>query len=267
MATAKSFTDLADLYQTQVLVRESRDEQSEIITESDKQTVGGKQDIGDVKLEKKGGNEKVKKDLDTPTEEKKDASGKPENLKESKKMNKSNSVFDKVYNQIFNEDGDPFGTGDDNLDDTSDPSLDGDVAPEGEASTEEVIDPVALFATVCDGLEKLKAHFGITSPEDESEIVDLNGGDDLGDGTPPPVGEATEIKELPDSKGKSLQGKNNKVGGTKVNGAGKADASTTVGDGKLEKAPCAEKKFSGKDNKVKGSGPAVKGGDTSAFEG
>lgn len=271
MATAKSFTDLANLYTQKVLVTESAapgvkaedTEKKKVVAESKvpSDKVGAKQDIGEAKLEKKGGDEKVKKDLDKPTEEKKDDSGKPETLKESK--TKSLSLFDQVYNQIVNEE---FGNEDEEEDDLDDTPAapapeggEGDVPP-AEGGEEEVIDPAASFALICAEVEKLKQHFGIAS---EEEVVEAP----LNSDPVPPVGEATEMKELPDSAGKKLQGKNNKVeGATKVNGKGKAEATVTVGDGKLQKAPDAEKKFSGKDNKVKGSGPAVKGGGASALE-
>lgn len=266
MATAKSFADLGKIYENDVFLVES---------DNSKQTVGKKQDIGDVKLTTEGGDENVKKDLVKPTEAK-SGNGKPEDgekalsqskktVTESKKPMKS-SLFDTIYKQIVNENEDdlngPAAGAPDGLDDAA------GAAPEGEApiggEEEEVIDPVAIVKQLCDLVTKLKTHFGVTDePAGDELSIEVPAG---GEGGVPPVGEAVDMKEVPDSAGKSLQGKNNKVSGVKVNGAGKADGSIKAGDGKLEKGPDGEKLAGNKDNKVKGKSAAVTGGDKSALE-
>lgn len=270
MSSAKSLNELGSLY-TQMITESKQ--------ESDK--VGGKLEIGEVKLTK-GGDEKVKKDLETPKEkesdngEAKDADkelfGK-KTIKESNTM-KSQSAFDKVLGQIFSENADDqFGGGQPEAGPTAEgDGLNDDISSiPGEQGEEEVIDPVALFADICASVEKLKKHFGVVevgvegegSPEGGEGELDISVGDDE-----PAVGESADSagKKLPDSKGKSLQGakKSADVGGTKVVKK-KASADITTGDGKLEKAPDGEKQAGGKDNKVKASG-AVKGGNASAFE-
>lgn len=259
---AKSFADMGSLYE-QVLLNEQD-------ASKQKQTVGKKQDIGTVKLEKKGGNELVKKDLETPKEsatpDGKPVDGEKALSQSSKavtesKTNMKQSLFDKVYKQIVSEDADDFGaesTPGDGLDDATPPATEGDSPVAGE---EEVIDPVVVVKEICALVGKLKKHFGI--PEDGEEVaavVDVPAGDGV-----PAVGEAVDMKEVPDSAGKSLQGKKNDTGGTKVVKS-KADGKINAGDGKLEKGPDGEKLAGNKDNKVKGTGPDVKGGNASAFE-
>jgi len=263
MATAKSFSELGDIYTTQVL------------TEAAKQTVGGKLDIGKVELTKEGGDEKVKKDLETPTEKKSEDGAPTDGEKEisapkKKAITESNmkkSFFDQVYSQIVSEDaqdGDGDATNaplqeDDGLGEEV-PAIPGDEP----AAEEETIDPVAVIGEIDALLCKLKKHFGVECGEPEVDEVDV-----VAEPTDEPaVGEAVDAKKLPDAKGKSLQGakKSADTGGTKVVKK-KASAEATTGDGKLEKAPDGEKLAGDKKaGTVKGDGPAVKGGDKSALE-
>lgn len=273
MATSKDISDLGSLY-TQMQMKQTSLVTEAVDSPTGKQTVGKKQSIGEVKLTKQGGDEKVKKDLDTPKESVA-PDGKPVDgekaLSQSKKTvteskaNMKQSLFDRVYKQIVNEDDNEFEAApseDAGLDDAAPVGAEGEQPPV--AGEEEVIDPVAVIKEICLSVEKLKKHFGITDEPDGDEVAVAPV--DAGDSGVPPVGEAVDMKEVPDSAGKSLQGKNNKVSGTKVNGAGKAEATVTTGDGKLEKAPDGEKLAGNKDNKVKGKSAAVTGGDKSALE-
>jgi hypothetical protein len=291
MATAKSFAELGSIYAQSVLKESTApaaQQGEELVTEGkaltpeqiakqakpanasakggekSKQTVGKVNDIGTPKLAK-GGDEKVKKDLEEPKEAKSE-DGKPvdgekalsqkKTVTESKSTMKQ-SLFDQVYKQIV-----------ENADELDDAPVtpeggEGDAAPAGEAAPapegeQEAFDPVAAVKELCTIVTALKQHFGIA---DDEEVVEVPAEGDI-----PPVGEAVDAKELPDSAGKSLQGKKNDVGGVKVVNK-KADAKTTTGDGKLEKAPDGEKLAGNKEaGKVKGTGPDVKGGNASAFE-
>jgi hypothetical protein len=292
MATAKSFAELGSIYAQSVLKESTApaaQQGEELVTEGkaltpeqiakqakpanasakggekSKQTVGKVNDIGTPKLTKQGGDENVKKDLDKPKEGKTE-DGKPvdgekaisqkKTVTESKSTMKQ-SLFDQVYKQIVENS--------DELDETpvtpeggeGEASPAGEAAPAPEGEQEEAFDPVAAVKELCTIVTALKQHFGIA---DDEEVVEVPA-DDI-----PPVGEAVDAKELPDSAGKSLQGKKNDVGGVKVVHK-KADSKVTTGDGKLEKAPDGEKLAGNKEaGKVKGTGPDVKGGNASAFE-
>jgi hypothetical protein len=258
MATAKSFTELGKIYQKDVLLNEGAK------TPTQKQTVGGKQEIGDVKLTKEGGDEKVKKDLEKPVEASAKDKGEgdvdklsqKETVKESSNV-KSKSLFDKIYEQIVSEENDPLDLTPEAEDsDVEDPADASGEAVEGEEGEEEVVDPVAVVKQICDLVGKLKTHFGI---EDEA-VVEL-------DPAVPAVGEAVDAKELPDSKGLELTKKNKAdVKGVKVVSK-KASTDVTTGDGKLEKAPDGTKLAGNKGaGTVKGEGAATKGSNASALE-
>lgn len=258
----KSFTELGDLYGN-VLLSES------------KKTADNDFGFKKAGAQKDDGPEAAdgfKKKLD---EKKKVASAKKDEKKPAKdevkesisNMDTKKLSFDELYERAMNEGPDSVASP------VSDPA--GDVgapaAPFGDTgvdtgvedvATDDVaaVEPSELFAQICDLVDQLKSHYGIA---DEVEDT-LEGGDDVTD-IEDISKESVETETLPDSKGASLQGKNNKVAAVKVSGKGKADTGKLVSDPDAKPLGDKGKALQGKSNKVAGSGPQSKT-NVSAFE-
>lgn len=142
---------------------------------------------------------------------------------------KDTNIFDKLYSTIM-EDGFDF---DDEM-----PSIDAEDGGDGldlggEDEGEDIT--ITLTADQVDALRDILSKIDGEDGDDEEgesddlDIEDLSGDDEEDDN---PFGEAVDAQPVPDSKGKSLQNTNNKVGKVKGKG-GKAHK----GDPKSEPEP------------------------------
>jgi hypothetical protein len=138
------------------------------------------------------------------------------------------NIFDKLYSTIM-EDGFDFDDEFPPLDDTGEDADGGE--PEADSDTEGEV-TVTLSGDQVDALRDILAQLDGDDEEDgDLDIEDLVDGED-GDDEEDPFGEAVDAETVSDSKGKSLQGTNNKVGKVKGKG-GKA----SKGDPKNEPEP------------------------------
>lgn len=265
----KSFDDLGNVY-TDILLSESKknsktDDKDFGFKKAGKQKDDGPEAAGgfkkqvteakkDPKDDKKAD---AKKDVKKMAKESTDTSTTMENKKLS---------FDELYERAMNEgpdaltapvvddmgdagggDGAPAIGGDSPVDDTT---IGGE---------EEVVDPKELFAEICALVDKLKAHYGIEEDGLEGDFGGEAGSEVGGDDIEDLSSESVETQELPDSKGASLQGKNNKVNAVKVV-KGKADTGKLTDDPEAKALGDKGKGLMGKNNKVGGSGAQSKVG-------
>ena len=261
MNPIKSFSEMGDLYEQGVLLNEGKETKDKDLgfkkagkqkNDGPESAAGFKKDLTEVKDAKDAAKEKsAKKEM-------------KESVTPSTKMETKKLSFDELYERAMNEGPDSVVSPvtDDTSNDGAE-SFDSDEATETphEVTTDvedEVVDPKELFAQVCSALEKLKKHYGVEEDhETEADVTEM----DIEDLSK----ESVETEELPDSKGKQLQGKNNKVPAVKVSGKGKAETGELVSDPTPKSLGDKGKTLQSKNNKVGGTGAQAKVG-ASVFE-
>jgi hypothetical protein len=166
-------------------------------------------------------------------------------------MKKNENIFDQLYSTIM-EDGLDFGDEFPPLDDEGDAGDEGGFEPDGEEGGEDVT--ITLTSDQVDVLKDVLSQLDDGDEDGDKDIEDLADEEEenpFDQEEEDPFGEAVDAQPVPDSKGKTLQNTNNKVGKVKGKG-GKADK----GNPKNEPEPKdlgeeGGKSLTGKDNKVK----------------
>lgn len=253
----KSFSELGDVYTSSVLLNENKKPDADLgFSKAGKQKDDGPE--ASAGFDKKA--LKEKKGPSSKPEKAPAAKINKESTETSKNMNKKLS-FDELYERAMNEG--PDSVVQPVVDDEVTSMDQGEEAPF--AGEEEVVaaeDPKELFAQLCDLVGKLKEFYGIED-EEEAEVEDAD--EVPADETDiEGLGEAVDATELPDSKGKALQGKKNDVGGVKVV-KGKANTGDVKNEPEAKALGDKSSLLQKKDNKVGGSGAQAKTG-SSVFE-
>lgn len=215
---------LSDIYANKVLLNEEKDN---VVVPSGKQEIakGGK-----VHLVKDGGDEKAKKDLESPEENAKYSTGEEakevkENMNtETTTKNAFEGAFERLFKSTLNED-----VAEDTAADVEIPTTDVEMADEIETETDEVTDLASDIKSVISHLESIldKLSSGEHEEEVEEEVEEEFGDTESEE---EPFEESVELKEVPASAGASLQNKAKvDVKGVKVT-KGKAVAGKIVSE-------------------------------------
>ena len=210
---------------------------------------GFKKDIIDPKTAKKGNHYEPQK-FSTALEK----TG-PANINN----NMSKSIFDKLYEDVMKDDALDLGI------EAGPEGESGDKPGDVDTGSEDVT--LTLSRDVAQKLhdllhDVLGAEDEVSDSDEGSDEDEQHKAEDKKDEDEEVSGEATEIEELPDSKGQSLTGKNNKVPGKLGHAkSGKASGDATGGsDGKPVALPDSKgHSLTGKNNKV--NAPGYKAGD------
>jgi len=214
---------LSDIYANKVLLNEDKDN---VVVPAGQQEIakGGK-----VGLAKDHGLEKVK-DVEDPEEAEgtKILTGEPKKLNDSMQAPTKSfeGSFERLFKATINEE---MGETPEMEMEVEIPTSDEDMVDELEGSKDEVSDLVSDLKAVMDHLQgildKVSGESESEGSEEEAEF-----GDESSETEEEAVGEAVELKAVPDSAGKKLMSKGNKVGSLKARGG-------KVSSGELEIVP------------------------------
>ena len=226
---------LEEIYSSQVLLNEDKDN---VVVPAGKQEIakGGK-----VSLAPGHGLEKGKKDFKDPEEAEgtEILTGEPKKLNDSMEAPKKSfeGSFEKLFKATINEE---MGEEEESVDelDVEVPTSEEDMVDELEGDKDEVSDLVSDLKAVMDHLQNILDKISDeTAGSEESEAEMEFGPEETEEEA---VGEAVELKAVPDSAGKKLQNKVNKVGSVKPHG-GKAQGGDIESDPELKPAKSFDK--------------------------
>jgi hypothetical protein len=225
---------LSDIYANQVLL----EEKDNVVVSAGQQEIakGGK-----VGLAKGHGLEKVK-DVEDPEEAEGTniLTGVPKKLNDSmeKPTRSFEGSFEKLFKATINEE---MGEAPEIDMEVEIPTSNEDMVDELEGSKDEVSDLVSDLKAVMDHLQGiLDKVSGESESEDSAEEAEF--GDESSETEEEAVGEAVELKAVPDSAGKGLMGKSNKVGSLKPKG-GKVNSGELEIEPDLKPAKAFDKSF------------------------
>lgn len=231
------------IYATKVLLNEETGKTSNVVVPAGQQEIakGGK-----VGLAHGGGTEKVNKDIESPEEAEgtNTLTGEPKTLTTDSMEKPTKSFegsFEKLFKATINEE---FPGEEPAVElDVEVPTSSEDMVDELEGEKDEVSDLVSDLKAVMDHLQnildKISEESGSEGSEEEVEFGSEEGSSETEEEA---VKEATELKHLPDSAGKKLQGKDNKIGSVKPHG-GKAQGGDIESDPELKPAKAHDKSF------------------------
>lgn len=230
---------LEEIYSSQVLLNEESSKTSNVVVPAGQQEIarGGK-----VSLIAGGATEKIKNNIEDPEEMEgtKVLTGEPKKLNDSMQVPTKSfeGSFERLFKATINEE---MGETPEIDMEVEIPTSDEDMVDELEGSKDEVSDLVSDLKAVMDHLQGiLDKVSGESESEDSAEEAEF--GDESSETEEEAVGEAVELKAVPDSAGKGLMGKSNKVGSLKPKG-GKVNSGELEIEPDLKPAKAFDKSF------------------------
>jgi len=225
---------LSDIYANKVLLNEDKDN---VVVPAGQQEIakGGK-----VGLAKSHGLEKVK-DVEDPEEAEgtKILTGEPKKLNDSMQAPTKSfeGSFERLFKATINEE---MGETPEIDMEVEIPTSNEDMVDELKGETDEVSDLVSDLKAVMDHLQGILDKVSGESEGSEDSEEEAEFGNESSETEEEAVGEAVELKALPDSAGKGLMSNSNKVGSIKAKG-GKAQGGDIDSDPKLKPAKSFDK--------------------------